>query len=862
MIKNTKALTVKAQVLAIMAVISVVALGVSSFVSSAEVFTEVKSLTGATIISAGQNSSQVITSDNTHLSRGLNNYGQLGLGNYENQREWTTGSAENIAKLSSPYTHTVALTKDGKIYTWGDNKYQQLGQNAQSSQSMPAPVSIAYKFKTVSTGQGFSLAIDKSGNLYSWGINNYGQLGTGDTNIVKIPEIVSTGTKFSSVKAGKNYGMALDNNGIIWSWGANDKGQLGNGNTEKQLTPKPISDKIWSFINTNSSSETSIAIDAGGKLFTWGANNNGQLGNGSDWRQQQTNENERVAKEIQNIKDADAQRKSALIATCEAKREAEKPSVVIPTPTPTPVPTEEPIPTPTEKPTEGGTEETPVVTPTPTPTPAPTKEPVAPVYDKTCTEEVNASFIATDTSNIKPSIIPEPTLSVNSVKPVPVTNGEGFSYAAVGAENGFAIDVNGILYGWGADKNGQTGIDINDEKSHTQVAIAVNSNSKFKQVDVGIGFAAAITVDDNLFTWGKNDAGSLGAGEDIRKVPALAKSKISFVALGQKTGVALGTDGTIFTWGHDTNNLLGGEERKSGPEIISTEAKGSLISVGSNSVIGLNQNGQLIAWGNNINNTFGNPEILNSAIPVSISPSQFIGVAAGKHFTMALDSNGQVWSWGLGSSGQTGENNDGEMTTNAIMVPLAGKIKLITAGEKSAYAVTEDNVILFWGNGNASAKQIKMPEGVIQITAGKNHVVVLDDNGHIWNWGLDTVALSGSAVEDEFNRVNTDDIFIAIAAGGETTIAIKENGNIVGWGDNTYRQILENGNPVLTPTVIDEDRKYKSISISETHVLAIDNNNVVYGWGSEPYGTFGDIATMQITPFVLPIINNKENGGG
>ena len=116
MIKNTKALTVKAQVLAIMAVISVVALGVSSFVSSAEVFTEVKSLTGATIISAGQNSSQVITSDNTHLSRGLNNYGQLGLGNYDNQREWTTGSAENIAKLSSSYTHTVALTKDGKIY--------------------------------------------------------------------------------------------------------------------------------------------------------------------------------------------------------------------------------------------------------------------------------------------------------------------------------------------------------------------------------------------------------------------------------------------------------------------------------------------------------------------------------------------------------------------------------------------------------------------------------------------------------------------------------------------------------------------------------------------------------------------------
>ena len=152
-----------------------------------------------------------------------------------------------------------------------------------------------------------------------------------------------------------------------------------------------------------------------------------------------------------------------------------------------------------------------------------------------------------------------------------------------------------------------------------------------------------------------------------------------------------------------------------------------------------------------------------------------------------------------------------------------------------------------------------MPEGVIQITAGKNHVVVLDDNGHIWNWGLDTVALSGSAVEDEFNRVNTDDLFIAIADGGETTIAIKENGNIVGWGDNTYGQILENGNPVLTPTIIDKDRKYKSISISETHVLAIDNNNVVYGWGSEPYGTFGDIATMQVTPFVLPIINNKEN---
>jgi hypothetical protein len=124
------------------------------------------------------------------------------------------------------------------------------------------------------------------GTLLAWGANEGGQLGNGATTSRLIPVQVSdlgSGSGVTAVGGGFSHTLALKSDGTVLAWGANSNGQLGDGTTAKRLTPVQTSGLgIGSEVAVVSAGGFhSLALQSNGTVLAWGANANGQLGDGT-----------------------------------------------------------------------------------------------------------------------------------------------------------------------------------------------------------------------------------------------------------------------------------------------------------------------------------------------------------------------------------------------------------------------------------------------------------------------------------------------------------------------------------------------------------------------------------------------------
>ena len=242
-----------------------------------------------------------IHSDGTLYSWGNNSSGQLG-DNSETQRTtpvtvYTSGelNGKSITDVSAGWYHSLALDSDGKVYAWGDNTNGQLGDNSTTGSSVPVSVytSGALNGKTITAlaaGVDHSLVLDSNGKVYAWGDNTYGQLGDASNTDSEIPVAVSTSGVLSTktitaIATGFFFSVALDSDGKVYTWGYNASGQLGNSSTTASNvavevnTGGVLSSKTITAIGAGNSH--CLVLDNAGDIFSWGANNDGQLGEGS-----------------------------------------------------------------------------------------------------------------------------------------------------------------------------------------------------------------------------------------------------------------------------------------------------------------------------------------------------------------------------------------------------------------------------------------------------------------------------------------------------------------------------------------------------------------------------------------------------
>ncbi|MCV0020074.1 hypothetical protein FYZ39_01120 [Mobiluncus curtisii] len=117
----------------------------------------------------------------------------------------------------------AGIDQTGKLWTWGNNNYGQLGQGNKDNayHSAPKQPVPGHLFKTVTVGDGEMLAIDTNGNIWGWGANANYELGVGNADSPIAPIQITSGTKYTKIfkKKGFTYAHATDENGNLWGWG-------------------------------------------------------------------------------------------------------------------------------------------------------------------------------------------------------------------------------------------------------------------------------------------------------------------------------------------------------------------------------------------------------------------------------------------------------------------------------------------------------------------------------------------------------------------------------------------------------------------------------------------------------------------
>ena len=218
--------------------------------------------------------SAVITKDGSLYTWGDNDYGQLGDGT-TTDKYIPKKIMDNVKLVSLGDFHSAAIMKDGSLYTWGDNSSGQLGDGTTIKRY--TPIKIMDNVRSVSLGNGYSAAIMEDGSLYAWGNNSSGQLGDGTTTKRYTPIKIMDNVK--SVSLGYAYSAAITEDGSLYTWGWNSNGQLGNGTTTDSHTPQKIMDNVKSVSLGNLNHSAAITED--GSLYAWGNNSSGQLGDGT-----------------------------------------------------------------------------------------------------------------------------------------------------------------------------------------------------------------------------------------------------------------------------------------------------------------------------------------------------------------------------------------------------------------------------------------------------------------------------------------------------------------------------------------------------------------------------------------------------
>ena len=203
---------------------------------------------------------------------GNNHFGQLGVSDIEATEtpQLIQGfCGQRIVGISCGGIHTLVLTRDGQVYSFGTNKLGQLGDETKDCRWQPKKIALEERVTSVSCGKHHSLVLTSSGHVYSWGININGQLGHSSENIKSFvcgpkPILFSETTVISKVVCGPNHSLLLSSDGCVYSFGANNSGQIGNGSTDCQLTPYKICNEIKSMNHVtplfNNKMHTSMAI--------------------------------------------------------------------------------------------------------------------------------------------------------------------------------------------------------------------------------------------------------------------------------------------------------------------------------------------------------------------------------------------------------------------------------------------------------------------------------------------------------------------------------------------------------------------------------------------------------------------------
>ena len=257
-------------------------------------------------ISLGFQHSSALSSDGRVFTWGVNYFGQLGDGTTterlvptEITSQFVLGAEETITQMELGEYHSSAITSEGRLFTWGRNSFGQLGDGTTTERLVPTEITSQFELNEedaislITLGRAFSLAITTEGRVFTWGRNSYGELGDGTAIDKHVPTDITSFFAFNpeetviQIASSFYHSSVITSEGRVFMWGYNFYGQCGDGTTTNKLVPTEI-ESNFDLIE----GETVIQLSLGGnsysiartskrRVFVWGNNEYGQLGDGT-----------------------------------------------------------------------------------------------------------------------------------------------------------------------------------------------------------------------------------------------------------------------------------------------------------------------------------------------------------------------------------------------------------------------------------------------------------------------------------------------------------------------------------------------------------------------------------------------------
>jgi alpha-tubulin suppressor-like RCC1 family protein len=552
----------------------------------------------------------------------------------------------------------------------------------------------------VSGGYRHALALSENGQIFGWGDNNRGQLGFGKVLSNSTPLPVAFLNPVTSVQVANTHALALDTTGKVWSWGKNESGQLGDGKTADRSKPAIV---FSGAMQIAASMNVSLAIDTLGSVWEWG---NGTL---NPTKVQGISSASRVSSSLgtkivvdqvgrvwtwgdgQNGKLGDGQTSSRSV-----------PQIVIGVPAIRHI--------------EIGRWHVLAV------------DVNGGVWAWGWTYGINgdSTGVVGSTSRVY-------------TKPIKLTGLPQMAVVGAGTTDNYGVGTDGTFYTW-------TG----DPSTYRKF---VQEPMRFANLSVGDYHGLALDTSGKVWAWGNNSSGQIGPdpGGNFRQIPTnqLVRDISASDSFFQSEGTSFFVTSSGQAFGLGSNQALqlsipSEITSRSNPNRISSLQNAIDMSVRRDSSFVLLSDGSLYGWGSNDYcelGTISGSGCGVSPTPLKLSaPSNLRKISFGGVSLSGLDDRGVVWAIGGGNL---------PSPTAAANLPPA--IELARGGFHTAI-IANDHTVWTWGSnwsgqmGTGTFDQsdlqslfgpLQVPglKGVVQVAAGQDFTVVLDQQGDAWAWG-------------------------------------------------------------------------------------------------------------------------------
>ena len=746
---------------------------------------------------------------------------------------------------------TVELKADGTVWSHGQNQYGQLGVGDTNSYNEPQKVKIIKNtiknedgskteiedtIKDISVGNYHVLALSETGKVYAWGYGEKGQLGTGSGYSNEEPVVVKDIYRkqlqdIVKVETGENVSFAITSKGKVYAWGNgySSRAQLldlpenavditskyvltGDGKVYDISTKEQLS-IVGKIVDLDEGTNHTVMLTNDGRAYAIGDNTYGQLSNGNNVPSETSPVAVRKGSEniFTGIKEIKAGDKTTVIVTTDGKLYA-------------------------------------------------------------CGMNDNNEL----------GIENKEILDVNT--PQENKNIENVIFANIGTNHVVAIKEDGEVDAFGYGKNGELG-SRNDKNSIIPVMVGkdiirTNTNNVTLKVNQGTtieGYVDYFNIFNNdikNINYTSKDT-SVATLEDIQEnhnndETQNESKKFKIRLSGKKTGT------TIVTANQENTDNIGVIQVEVVPETENEITISPNVITNGSHTISLRTDGKVFTWGDNTYGQLGNGTVKTSDEPVEVTfPEGTIitQIAAGENHNVALDSNGNVWTWGRNNNYQIGNTRASQYTP--YKVSNLPKVIKISAGNNNTMVITENNELYAWGlnaygdlglgtyTNKVLPKKVKGIHDIIDISGGKSHYIALNRAGEVFVTGSNLYGQLGIGDNEigkinEFQKVEIKDKIGTIDAGDISNIATTVDGYVYTWGGNTYSTLgtgdKENNN---VPTKLKDVKNIRQASTGKTHTILRDGNNNVYVTGTNSNGQLGLGTTENKTTFEQnTLINN------